>query len=66
MYSKNTKVCDSWVIIPGMAILPSGLLVIVYGITLIYLFLGIGIISDIFMSGIENITAQKKTVHIKD
>jgi type IV secretory pathway TrbL component len=40
----------SWVIVPGTAILPTGLLAIAYCLTLIYLFLGISIVSDIFMS----------------
>jgi len=37
-----------------------------YGLALIYLFLGIAIISDIFMVGIENITSQTVTVQVKD
>jgi len=36
-----------------MAILPKGLLTIVYAIILIYLFMGISIISELFMGGIE-------------
>jgi len=63
---KNTEVCNSWVIVPGTAILPTGLLAIAYCFSLIYLFMGIGIISDIFMSGIERITAEKKKVEIRD
>jgi len=51
-YSMNSGVCNSWVIVPGTAILPRGLLAFGYGFTLIYLFLGIGIISDVFMSAI--------------
>jgi len=65
-YSKNTEVCNSWVIVPGTAILPTGLLAIAYCFSLIYLFMGIGIISDIFMNGIERITAEKKKVEIRD
>jgi len=45
-------------LIPGIAILPSGLLAIFYGLTLLYLFLGIGIVSDLFMAGIEKITSH--------
>jgi len=61
-YSMNTEVCNSWVIVPGTAILPRGLLAIGYGFTLIYLFLGIGIISDVFMSAIEKITSKKQLI----
>ena len=39
----------SSLLIPGTAILPNGLLAVFYGCTLIYLFLGIGIVSDVFM-----------------
>ena len=52
--------------IPGTAILPNGLLAIFYGCTLIYLFLGIGIVSDIFMDGIETLTSQTMIVKIKN
>jgi len=41
-------------------------LTIFYLITLGYLFLGIAIVSDIFMEAIEQITAQTKTVEIWD
>jgi len=61
-YSMNTGVCNSWVIVPGTAILPRGLLALGYGFTLIYLFLGIGIISDVFMTAIEKITSKKQII----
>lgn len=53
-------------LVPGTAILPTGLLAIGYCLTLIYLFLGISIVSDIFMDGIERITSEKTKVEIKD
>lgn len=37
-----------------------------YGLALIYLFLGVAIISELFMGGIEKITSQTVTVEIKD
>ena len=39
----------SFVLIPGTSLLPNGLMGVVYIVALGYLFLGIGIISDIFM-----------------
>jgi hypothetical protein len=51
--------CTSWVLVPGTALLPIWILAIAYGLSLIYLFMGIGIISDIFMVSIEKITAKK-------
>ena len=40
----------SIVLIPGIALLPGGLLAISYALALVYLFLGIGIVSDVFMA----------------
>ena len=65
-YGSNSEVCTSGILIPGTALLPKGFLAVMYGLGLVYLFLGISIISDIFMAGIENITSQKVTVTFKD
>lgn len=46
--------------------MPVGVLAIGYGMSLIYLFMGIGIISDIFMVSIEKITAKKSMIEIRD
>jgi len=45
------------VLFPGVPILPTGVLAVAYAIALIYLFAGIGIVSDIFMTSIEKITS---------
>jgi solute carrier family 8 (sodium/calcium exchanger) len=39
---------------------------ILYGILMIWLFIGVAIVSDKFMESIETITAQEKEVTIKD
>jgi len=49
--------CTSVVLIPGTSLLSSGLMGVCYLLTLGYLFLGIAIVSDIFMEAIEEITA---------
>jgi len=46
--------------------MPRGFLAIAYGAFLVYLFMGIGIISDIFMESIEKITARKETLKVLD
>ena len=61
-YSQNEQVCNSSLLIPGTAILPNGLLAVFYALTLIYLFLGIYVVSDIFMASIERITSQTQVV----
>jgi len=40
----------SWVLVPGTAILPNGILAVAYFFTLVYLFLGISIVADVFMA----------------
>ena len=40
----------------------NGFLAVVYLLALIYLFLGISIVSDIFMNAIEVITSQTKII----
>jgi hypothetical protein len=45
-------------LIPGVATLSVGLLAVAYGFSLIYLFLGISIVAEIFMEAIEKITAK--------
>jgi hypothetical protein len=49
--------CNSFVLLPGVMLMNHGFLAVVYLIALVYLFLGIAIISDIFMESIEQITA---------
>jgi hypothetical protein len=62
---KKSGTCDSILLIPGTQLLGTGVLAFFYFLALVYLFLGISIVADIFMSGIEKITSQKKVVTIK-
>ena len=39
----------SFILVPGMTIMSNGFQAVIYGLFLLYLFLGIAIISDIFM-----------------
>lgn len=64
--NRDEGFCDSFILVPGMTIMSNGLLAVVYFVFLIYLFLGISIISDIFMEAIEQITSSKRTFHTKD
>lgn len=49
--------CHSYIMIPGTSLLNNGLMSFAYLCALGWLFLGIAIISDIFMESIEVITA---------
>lgn len=57
-FSKNSDVCQSSLLIPGVAIMSTGTLAVAYAACLIYLFLGISIVAEIFMEAIEQITAK--------
>ena len=46
----TTSILSSYILVPGMSILPRWFLGIVYFVFLLYLFVGISIISDIFMA----------------
>jgi hypothetical protein len=52
------------ILIPGIQLLPTKMLAVTYFVFLMYLFLGIAIIADIFMEAIEVITSttQRKEV----
>jgi solute carrier family 8 (sodium/calcium exchanger) len=60
------RICKSFVMIPGSYLINTPALVIFVLLTLLWLFMGIGIISDIFMEAIEEITAQTKTIELWD
>lgn len=50
----------------GTSLLPGGVLAVFYGLALIYLFMGIGVVSDIFMDSIGIITSQSFNIVEKD
>ena len=52
--NEDEKECGrSWALIPGLTAYPSSVQAGLYTVVLVYLFLGIAIISDIFMSSVE-------------
>jgi hypothetical protein len=66
MYGSADMICNSKFLIPGTALLPVPVLAIAYFMSLVYLFLGISIIAEVFMAGIEKITSQTSIVKIKN
>ncbi len=48
-YSNDDEFCRSWILPPGFSLMHWVILAIIYFFVLCYLFLGIAIISDIFM-----------------
>jgi len=56
-HNKEDDFCNSFMIVPGTSLLDQRFLTVMYFLFLCYLFVGISIIADIFMEGIENITA---------
>jgi len=53
-------------LVPGTSLLPTGTLGFFYFIFLLYLFLGISVVADIFMEAIEVITSSTKDVQVQD
>jgi hypothetical protein len=58
-FSKNTEVCQSSLLIPGVANLNRTVLSIAYGLSLCYLFIGVSIVAEVFMEAIEKITSKQ-------
>eukprot|EP00756_Hemistasia_phaeocysticola_P021101 Hpha_TRINITY_DN15757_c2_g11::TRINITY_DN15757_c2_g11_i1::g.37618::m.37618/K05849/SLC8A, NCX; solute carrier family 8 (sodium/calcium exchanger) len=58
-YPDDWVFCDSYILVPGENTWWQELRAFIYLICLLYLFLGVAIIADIFMSSIEKITAEK-------
>ena len=56
-YWSDTRCYSGMINAPGVSLLPSGLLGVVYFVFLGWLFLGINISADIFMEAIEVITS---------
>ena len=66
VYDDYEQCADSWVLLPGFNLLPNWFLGLVYFLTLIWLFLGVAIVSDVFMASIEVITSKEVTRKYKD
>ena len=54
--------CSSWLLLPAENLWHEGVRGVLYVIALLYLFMGIAIASDVFMSSIEVITSKKRKV----
>lgn len=65
-FADDKDFCHSNVLIPGVPLISKGLLIVVYFLTLCYLFLGISIVADIFMGSIEVITSHTRAVTYED
>jgi len=62
VFYDTEEICDSWVLVPGVILIDNGLLGFFYLVCLLWLFLGISIVSDIFMGAIEVITSSTREV----
>ncbi|XP_033124004.1 sodium/calcium exchanger 2-like isoform X2 [Anneissia japonica] len=62
VYGKGDKVCSSWLLLPAENLWSEGVRGFLYILAMVYIFIGIAIISDVFMCSIEVITSKKKTV----
>ncbi len=65
-YTNKETFCTSFIYNPGLSLAGDAGLAICYFLFLIWLFIGIAILSDIFMEAIEEITSKSSLVYISD
>jgi len=58
--------CTSGLFFPGVSLVSEGVLGVASLLLLLYLFLGVAIVADLFMEAIEVITSSKVIVHVMD
>jgi solute carrier family 8 (sodium/calcium exchanger) len=63
--SAGERICKNAYLLPGAYMMNNTVLTVAIFCALMWLFMGIGIISDIFMEAIEVITAQTKAVEVR-
>ena len=65
-YYNDSIICESMFFVPGQNYWNKGTITFLFGLFLIYLFLGIAIVADKFMAAIEVITSEEKTITQKN
>ena len=65
-YSNKETMCTSWIYHPGLSLLNDNVLGGLYLLFLVWLFIGITILADIFMEAIETITSKSNLVEVVD
>ena len=63
-YSNKETFCHSSLLTPGASLMNDSFMAVIYFLILIYFFLGIAIVADIFMEAIEVITSKKTVVMV--
>jgi len=61
-YTNLIEFCDSFVFLPGITTLSRPVLAVMYLLWLLWMFLGMNIIADMFMEAIEVITSSKRVM----
>ena len=55
-YTSGEVFCDSWVLLPGTSLMSPGLLASGLMLVLLYVFLGLTVLTDIFVEAVAKIT----------
>ena len=64
IFNNDSTQCESWILLPGENVWSTPIRGTLYFVALVYVLLGIAIISDIFMAGIEKITCSKEVTSV--
>ncbi|KAJ9451606.1 Magnesium/proton exchanger [Diplonema papillatum] len=64
-FEKGYSFCTAYILVPAENTWPEALRGLLYLVALFYLFLGVAIISDVFMAGIEVVTAEKEKIVVE-
>ena len=58
--------CESYLLLAGSNLWSREGRIVLYLVALLYTFLGVAIVADVFMNAIEVITSKEKTINVKD
>ena len=64
--AQTQKCATSWLMVPGANLWNQDLAAALYFFGMVFVFMGVSIIADIFMAAVEVITAKEKTAHLED
>jgi solute carrier family 8 (sodium/calcium exchanger) len=65
-YTSSEKFCESWMLLPGSSLMPAGVTASALMVVLLYVFLGMTVLTDIFVEAVAKITSKTEMVEVCD